>query len=105
MKWWGVQWVIPSSVEGLLQWWAFCWMKKKEQPIWKVIPLAVCWSTWKHRNECVFNGSQPNLDDLCEIVKARITLWGKASPAKGDVSINDVGFNLQQVQFCIRNGR
>lgn len=104
MKWWGVQWVMPNSVEGLLQWWSFCKMKKLEKVIWKVVPLAVLWSTWKHRNDCVFNGSQPNLEDLCEVVKVRIALWVKSSPAKVEFSINDVVFNLHQVHYCLRQG-
>lgn len=99
MKWWGVQWVIPNSVEGLLQWWSFCKMKKVEKLLWRGVPLAVFWSTWKHRNDCVFNGSQPNLEDLCELVKARIALWVKSFLAKVEFSVNDVVFNLQQVQY------
>lgn len=79
-------------------------MKKIEKVIWKVVPLAVFWSTWKHRNDCIFNGSQPNLRDLCELVKARIAMWVKSSPTKMVFSINDIVFNLSQVQYCIRSG-
>ncbi|XP_028090503.1 uncharacterized protein LOC114290742 [Camellia sinensis] len=101
MKRWGVQWVIPNSVQGLLQWWSFYKMKKIQKPLWKVVLLAIFWSIWKHRNECVFNGLRPNFEDLCEPVKVRIALWVKSSPAKVEFSINDVVLNSQQVQYCI----
>ncbi|XP_028102995.1 uncharacterized protein LOC114302203 [Camellia sinensis] len=104
VRWWGVQWVLPGSVNGLLNWWDGCRMKKLEKKIWKVLLLAILWSTWKHRNDCIFNGSQPNLEDLCEIVKVRVAMWLKASPTQVELSINDLVFNLPQVKFCIRNG-
>lgn len=69
-------------------------MKKTEKLLWKVVPLAVLWSTWKHKNDCVFNGCQPNFEELCEVVKARIALCAKSSPAKMEFSVNDVVFNL-----------
>lgn len=94
MKWWDFQWAIPNLVEGLLQWWSLCKMEKTEKLLWKVMPLAVLWSTWKHRNDCIFNGSQPNFEELSEVVKAKIALWAKSSSAKMQFSINDVVFNF-----------
>ncbi|CAL5330043.1 unnamed protein product [Camellia sinensis] len=104
VKWWGLQWVLSGSVNGLLQWWFGCKMKKLEKKIWAVIPLAILWSIWKHRNDCVFSDIQPNWEELCDIVKVRVAMWIKASPMDAVFSVNDLVFNLQQVQYCIRNG-
>ncbi|KAL7181996.1 hypothetical protein ACSBR1_040833 [Camellia fascicularis] len=46
VDWWGLQWVVPGTIGGLLDW-----------------------------NECVFSGSQPQLDLLSDRVKVRIALW------------------------------
>ncbi|CAL5406992.1 unnamed protein product [Camellia sinensis] len=35
------------------------------------------WSIWKHRHDCIFNGHQLNLGELCELVKVRGALWVK----------------------------
>ncbi|XP_028112804.1 uncharacterized protein LOC114310906 [Camellia sinensis] len=86
------------------EWWSGSRMKKMEKKIWAVIPLAIMWSIWKHRNECVFHGIQPNWDELCDIVKVRVAMWLKASPMDVVFSVTDMVFNLQQVQYCIRNG-
>ncbi|THG13552.1 hypothetical protein TEA_023909 [Camellia sinensis var. sinensis] len=40
------------------------------------LPLAVLWSTWKHRNECLFKAIQPNLEELCDQVKLCIRNGG-----------------------------
>ncbi|KAL7213571.1 hypothetical protein ACSBR2_016155 [Camellia fascicularis] len=39
LKWWGFQWAMPNTVEGLLQWWSFCRMKKIEKMLWKLLLL------------------------------------------------------------------
>ncbi|XP_028096961.1 uncharacterized protein LOC114296820 [Camellia sinensis] len=56
LNWWGLQWVLPGNVERFLHWWmGFKW-RKFEARIWKVIPLAVIWFTWKLINKVVFTG-------------------------------------------------
>ncbi|XP_028057000.1 uncharacterized protein LOC114260993 [Camellia sinensis] len=55
LKWWGLQWVIPDSVAGLLSWWESGKLKKRERKIWKIVPVAL-WSIWKLRNDCLQRG-------------------------------------------------
>ena len=103
-KWWGLQWVIPGSVNGVLRWWSRCRMKTLEKKIWTVIPLPILWSIWTHRNESVFQGIQPNSDELCDIVKVRVAKWIKSSEMDVVFSATDLVYNMQQMQYCIRNG-
>lgn len=83
-----MQWVLPGSVESLLQWWNGWKFKKGEFQIWKALPIAIFWFVWKHRNEVIFNKVQPNFEVLCEIIKVRVALWMKSNMVGSDYSIH-----------------
>ncbi|KAL7202413.1 hypothetical protein ACSBR1_033980 [Camellia fascicularis] len=76
LNWWHLQGALPRSVENLLLWWAGEKMKK-ERLIWSAVPVVVMWSVWKLRNGVVFNASNPNWEELCELIKIRVALWLK----------------------------
>ncbi|KAL7224433.1 hypothetical protein ACSBR1_025812 [Camellia fascicularis] len=102
LHWWGIQWVMPGSVSGLLNWCTGIKLKKQEKMIWIATPLAVLWSIWKQRNDSIFNNAQVDLDGLCESIKVRIALWVKFSCPSIEYSVNDLVHNLQQVRVYIR---
>ncbi|XP_028085054.1 uncharacterized protein LOC114286155 [Camellia sinensis] len=104
LHWWGIQWVIPGFVNGLLNWCTGIKLKKHEKMIWRAIPLAVLWSIWKQRNDSIFDNAQVDLDGLCEFIKVRIALWVKFSCHSIKYSVNNLVHNLQQVRVCIRSG-
>ncbi|XP_028055311.1 uncharacterized protein LOC114259498 [Camellia sinensis] len=37
LQWWGALWVVPQTVDGLLQWWAGSKVMKAEKVIWNAI--------------------------------------------------------------------
>ncbi|KAI8029842.1 Cytochrome P450 724B1 [Camellia lanceoleosa] len=100
--WWGSQWVMPTTVDGVLQFWAGFSGNSFERKVWNVLPIASLWSIWKHRNEVLFSDLQPELYGLCDLIKTRTAMWVRAADAKLPFSVNDFLFNLQQIKFCRR---
>ncbi|XP_028059522.1 uncharacterized protein LOC114263217 [Camellia sinensis] len=70
VNWWNYKWVSPGSVEGLFLSWPGIKMKKKMLTVWKTLPVAVMWSVWRSRNDCVFNKVQPDWIALAELIKS-----------------------------------
>lgn len=101
LQWWGVSWVIPATVDGVLLWWLGTKCKKSVMRIWRLVPIAMLWSVWRLRNECVFKGNQPNMEELGEIVKVRVGLWAKSGLPEFHYSVHDVVANLNQVTCCL----
>lgn len=91
---------MPGTVEGVLQWWSGVKFKKLEWQTWKALPFELMWSVWKLRNDCVFNGGQPKLDELGEIVKVRVALWFKFNSKGVPYSVHDIVSNHRQVRYC-----
>ncbi|CAL5408682.1 unnamed protein product [Camellia sinensis] len=100
-SWWGFQWAMPSSIEGLLMWWMGWKFKKKVNQVWRALPAAVLWSVWRYRNECVFHAVHPNFHDLCECIKVRVAMWLRSHISGASFSVYDVVFNFQQVRSCL----
>ncbi|XP_028098890.1 uncharacterized protein LOC114298506 [Camellia sinensis] len=101
LQWWGAQWVTPRSVAELLQWWAGNKCTKAERRIWDAIPLVALWSIWKHRNECLFQDVQPNLEEMHETIVVRTTIWLKSDSRDLHYPITDYVYNLVQIRRCL----
>ena len=49
-----VQWLMHSSVSGVLLSWNSCSVGKKRKKAWEVAPLCIIWSIWKERHKRAF---------------------------------------------------
>ncbi|XP_028067837.1 uncharacterized protein LOC114270503 [Camellia sinensis] len=99
-SWWDQHWVIPGSVEGLLQCWSGSKAKSWVHKAWQAVPALVMWSVWKLRNECRFKGVNPDFAGLSERLKLQIALWVKWS-FRVDYSVHDLVSNLHQIRQCV----
>lgn len=73
----GVYWVMPSSVRGLLS----CWprlSKRVAGTIWCMIPHCIIWSLWRERNTCSFEGCEKNIHDLKKLFLYTLMEWTAA---------------------------
>ena len=101
VNWWNLSWVIPGSVEELLQWWSSIRHKFQVKEIWKVVPLAMMWSVWKLRNECLFKEANLDFAELTKLVKVRVALWAKSILKELKHAVHDIVSNLKQVCYCV----
>lgn len=73
----------PSREISLLAWWHRA-KRSMSQPMRKgfaSVTLLTPWMIWKHRNSCVFKGTQPSVNDLVTKIKEEASLWTKAGAA------------------------
>ncbi|KAL7250351.1 hypothetical protein ACSBR1_012370 [Camellia fascicularis] len=77
-----------------LHWWFGFKFRKKELRIWNAIPIAVVWSLWRLKNNCLFRGAQPNFESLSELIKVRVAFWVKNHHIGSMYSFHDFISNL-----------
>ena len=59
----GIHWVMPGSVAGLLSCW-YQWLEKHSSNIWNLIPGCLMWIVWLERNCRSFENKEKTLDEL-----------------------------------------
>ena len=60
----GVCWVMPTSVVGLLASWQGRFGHHRNGDIWMVVPHCLMWCIWKERNSRCFEDSDCSMLDL-----------------------------------------
>ncbi|GMJ10130.1 hypothetical protein like AT4G29090 [Hibiscus trionum] len=99
---WNLNFVIPGDVRTLLTLWFANPLNENDKSVWFLIPSAVLWSLWLHRNEVVFRKIKPDVNSLFFVVKTRIATWYCARFPSFQVSMNDIVNNLRYAdgRFC-----
>ncbi|KAL9691762.1 hypothetical protein QQ045_012188 [Rhodiola kirilowii] len=77
IRWWGTSWVAPETAKTLLESWEFGGSSKSSKRLWKILCYAILWSIWEERNKRCFQNRKRSVEEVGELVKARVEWWAK----------------------------
>ena len=60
----GVSWVMPQSVVGLLACWQGWFGRYRNEHIWIIVPHYLMWWFWEERNSRCFENNESSILDL-----------------------------------------
>ena len=72
----GIQWVMPGSVESLV----FCWsnrLGKFSLDIWNMVPGYLMWVVWMERNRRSFEAKEKSLVQLQALSQSTLFEWAR----------------------------
>lgn len=73
---WGLYLVIPNSLRGLFEIWVEVKLGSKfMRKVWVTAFFAIVWSTWKARNDKIFNLQPFEQEQLISCIKFRVGCW------------------------------
>ena len=72
----GIHWVMPGSVAGLLSCW-HQWLGKHNSNIWNLIPGCIMWTVWLERNRRSFENKEKTLDELKVLSHRSLFEWSR----------------------------
>ena len=85
----GVSWVQSSSVIAVLVAWRRrlkkCWV----HGIWKLVPIAIWWCTWKERNQQIFDDKASSVQDFKLYFLGTLYSWSQVLNGGSKVSLLD----------------
>ena len=72
----GIQWVMPSSVESLVYCWSF-WLGNFNSDIWNMVPDCLMWIVWTERNRRSFEDTEKSLVHLQGLCQKTLFDWSR----------------------------
>ena len=94
----GVSWVMPHSVLGLLWCWQGSFGRHRNGYIWSIIPHCLLWCLWKERNSRCFEDTEKSIPDLKLLFFRTLRDWLFPLQDKSFPSLIDF---LDSCNFCI----
>jgi len=92
----GISWVHPSKVKDVLAAWRRRMKKCLALDVWKMIPLAIWWTTWKDRNRRIFEGIDLSLQDFKLYFLTILYSWSHAHDGGANTTFLDSVDNVMQ---------
>ena len=72
----GIHWVMPGSVAGLLSCW-HQWFGKHNSNIWNLVPRCLIWIVWLERNCRSVEDKEKTLDELKVSCQQSLLEWSR----------------------------
>ena len=72
----GIHWVMPGSVAGLLSCW-HQWLGKHNSDIWNLVPRCLMWIVWLEPNRRSFEDNEKTLDELKVLCQCSLLEWSR----------------------------
>ena len=94
----GVSWVMPRTVLGLLWCWQGSFGRHQNGCIWFIIPHCLLWCLWRERNNRCFEDTKRSIPDLKLLFFRTLRDWLFAFQNKSFPSFIDF---LESCNFCI----
>ncbi|CAM8990583.1 unnamed protein product [Rhodiola kirilowii] len=91
LTWWGGVWVVPGTSKCLLESWQVGGETRAFNRMWKTLCYAVLWSIWDERNKRCFKEQRRSVEEIGELVKARVAWWSKYRSSKSAIVIEEFG--------------
>ena len=94
----GVSWVMPRTVLGLLWCWQGSFRRHRNGCIWSITPYCLLWCLWRERNSRCFEDTERSIPDLKLLFFRTLRDWLFALQNKSFPSFIDF---LESCNFCI----
>ena len=72
----GIDWVMPGSVEELLFYW-FHWLGKHSSGSWDLVAGCLMWTIWSERNRRAFEDEEKTVVQLLEFCQRTLFDWSR----------------------------
>ncbi|KAL9668686.1 hypothetical protein QQ045_006224 [Rhodiola kirilowii] len=76
-RWWGSSWTSTESAKDLLLSWEVGGHSRAFKRLRKTLGYATMWSIWEERNKRCFQSQKRSVEEVLELVKARVAWWAK----------------------------
>ena len=96
----GVAWCCPESIVQAAQYWLGGCFGVCRRTLWRIIPFAILWTSWRERNDRIFRGISSPLVKLIEGVTLRIAKWAMVRKEFSTFSINNIFVNWEACMVC-----
>ena len=71
------------------EWLGRKWRNNTFKKVWNASFFAIAWSLWLMRNEVIFQKKTVDLEDICSLIRWRVTFWAKAWKEKLPLNENE----------------